>query len=123
MNIVLRDAVQNKLLPAHQCLQCLGLHKICLVVEIRNPKAPSETLLYTFGLIYRSINYPKCGCTSLFPGAYFATFFLDLLKEVESSLRTNRDCLASLKCRTPCQNRHDYRLNHPQGRQDQKQHE
>ena len=30
-------------------------------------------------------------------------FFLDLLKEVESSLRTNRDCLASLKCRTPCQ--------------------
>ena len=40
-------------------------------------------------------------------------FFLDLLKEVESSLWTNRDCLASLKCRTPCQNRHDYRLNHP----------
>ena len=40
-------------------------------------------------------------------------FFLDLLKEVESSLQTNRDCLASLKCRTPCQNRHDYRLNHP----------
>ena len=39
--------------------------------------------------------------------------FLDLLKEVESSLQTNRDCLASLKCRTPCQNRHDYRLNHP----------
>ena len=37
-----------------------------------------------------------------------------------SSLRTNRDCLASLKCRTPCQNRHDYRLDHPQGRQDQK---
>ena len=32
---------------------------------------------------------------------------------MESSLRTNRDCLASLKCRTPCQNRHDYRLNHP----------
>ena len=42
---------------------------------------------------------------------------------MESSLRTNRDCLASLKCRTPCQNRHDYRLNHPQGRPDQKQHE
>ena len=40
-------------------------------------------------------------------------FFKDLLKEGESSLRTNRDCLASLKCRTPCQNRHDYRLNHP----------
>ena len=32
---------------------------------------------------------------------------------MESSLRTNRDCLASLKCRTPCQNRHDYRLNYP----------
>ena len=32
---------------------------------------------------------------------------------MESSLRTNRDCLASLKCRTPCQNRHDYRLTHP----------
>ena len=32
---------------------------------------------------------------------------------MESSLRTNRDCLASLKCRTPYQNRHDYRLNHP----------
>ena len=47
-------------------------------------------------------------------------FFLNLLKEVESSLRTNRDSLASLKSRTPCQNRHDYRLNHPQGRQDQK---
>ena len=45
--------------------------------------------------------------------SYFFNFFLDLLKEVESSLRTNRDCLASLKCRTPCQNRHDYRLNHP----------
>ena len=44
---------------------------------------------------------------------FFFFFFLDLLKEVESSLRTNRDCLASLKCRTPCQNRHDYRLNHP----------
>ena len=44
---------------------------------------------------------------------YFFFFFLDLLQEVESSLRTNRDCLASLKCRTPCQNRHDYRLNHP----------
>ena len=43
---------------------------------------------------------------------FFFFFFLDLLKEVESSLRTNRDCLASLKCRTPCQNRHDYRLNH-----------
>ena len=45
-------------------------------------------------------------------------FFWDLLKEVESSLRTNWDCLASLKCRTPCRNRHDYRLNHPHGRQD-----
>ena len=27
-------------------------------------------------------------------------------------LELNRDCLASLKCRTPCQNRHDYRINH-----------
>ena len=40
-------------------------------------------------------------------------FFEDLLKEVESSLQTNKDCLASLKCWTPCQNRHDYQLNHP----------
>ena len=52
-------------------------------------------------------------CNGRFQNALFYLFFLDLLKEVESSLRTNRDCLASLKCRTPCQNRHYYRLNHP----------
>ena len=53
------------------------------------------------------------------------SFFWDLLKEVESSLRTNRDCLASLKCRTQTE---QTRLptkprKYPQGRQDQKQHE
>ena len=59
-------------------------------------------------------------------------FFNSNTRRWNHSLRNNWDCVAYLKCWTPCrkdmtfvfsEHRHDYRIKHPLGRQDQRQHE